>query len=150
MNKTHSMEAIRAAGATPMKAKPLPVNSHDDRMQASTLAAEVVALARQQRPKWKDLAVRVMNLTPEGRTMFINLLKAEKGGLTKAQTEHGFEDKFSKGITKGFAVQMSELQSIANAWNSGGSLCPDVLEVEGRPQGGHPAREAGQVHQGSR
>lgn len=120
--KEHAMETIRTAGATPMRAAPIRLESRDDRLAGTMLAAEAVALAKGTSNKWHALACRIIGLTVEARAVFINALKAEKSALTKAQNEHGFDKKYSAGNTRSFSVELSKLSTIANAWNSGATV----------------------------
>ncbi len=117
--KEHALATIASTGSKPMQAAPIKLESHDDRMTGNMLANEVLAFAKGNSNKWHQFAVRIIGLTVEARAVFINAIKADKAAMTKAQTEHGFDKKFSKGTTQSFSVEVSKLTAIANAWNSG-------------------------------
>ena len=118
----HAMEQIRSSASEPMRSAPLKLETRDDRMAGSLLAAEVVAYAMQDNGKWREFAWKAVDLTVEARAVFINQVKASKGEMTKAQNEHGFDAKISQKRTASFAVQVSQLQQVANAWNSGATI----------------------------
>lgn len=118
----HALQTIAETGSRPMTKAPLRIESRDDRMMASTLAAEVMAHAKGDANKWLNFAWRAIDMTVEARAAFLNIIKAEKAAMTKAQNEHGIDDKTSRKRTNSFAVQVSMLQQVANAWNSGATL----------------------------
>lgn len=117
------MQAIAESGSVPMTKQPIKLESRDDRMAGNILAAEVMAFAKGHRNVWKGFALRIItDLTVEARAVFIKALKNEKATLTKAQTEHGFDAKFSKVNTASMTTEVSKLTTIANAFNSGASV----------------------------
>jgi len=121
--KEHPLQNIANSGATPMTKTPIKLESRDDRMAGNILAAEVLAFAKGHRNVWKGFALRIItDLTVEARAVFIKALKNEKAALTKAQTEHGFESKFSKVNTASMTTEVSKLTTIANAFNSGATV----------------------------
>lgn len=105
-----------------MQKAPLRIESRDDRLAGTLLASEVLAYAKGNQSKWREFAMRIIGMTVEARAVFINAIKADKGAMTKAQNDAGFEEKYSKGNTKSFSVEVSKLQQIANAFNSGGTV----------------------------
>lgn len=118
----HAMEQIRSSAAEPMRAAPIKLETRDDRMAGSILAAEVLAYAMGEQSKWNTFGWKVIDLTVEARAVFINQVKAAKGAMTKVQNEFGIDEKAAKKRTASFAVQVSQLQQVANAWNSGATI----------------------------
>ena len=119
----HAMQQIAESGSTPMKAKPLPTMTQDDRIKGMTLANEAIALAKGNSNKWRALAITIIGLTVEARGVFLSTIKAERTALTKQQTEAGFTAKgYAKGVTASFSVELSKLATIASAFNGGASV----------------------------
>ena len=118
----HAMQTILESQSQPMKSAPIKLETRDDRMAGSLLAAEVIAYAMGEQSKWLAFGWKVVDLTVEARAVFINQVKASKGAMTKSQNEHGIDEKASKKRTASFAVQISQLSQVANAWNSGATL----------------------------
>ena len=94
----------------------------DDKMVGSTLANEIMAAAKMEPNIWRGFAVRIMGLNNEARTALLNAIKADKGAMTKASIDYGIDDKIAKKRTNSATTRCSEMQSFANAWNSGASL----------------------------
>jgi hypothetical protein len=118
----HSMQFIAETGSRPMVKAPIRLESRDDRLTGTMLAAEVMAYAKGGRSQWRAFAIRIIDMTVEARTVFLNTIKADKASMTKAQKEAGFGEKFAKFNTNSLSVEVSKLQTIANAFNSGGSV----------------------------
>jgi len=94
----------------------------DDKMVGSTLASEIMAAAKLEANIWRSFAIRIMNVTSEARVAMLNAIKGDKGAMTKGQTEFGIDDKLAKKRTNSATTRVSEMQSFANAWNSGASV----------------------------
>lgn len=108
----------------------------DDKMVGSTLASEVMASAKMEANVWRTYATRIMNITAEARVAFLNAIKADKGAITKGQTEFGIDDKLAKKRTNSATTRVSEMQAFANAWNSGATVNGLVVYVnESMPAG---------------
>jgi hypothetical protein len=122
MAKTHALQQILETGATPVAKAVIKTVPHADAMVGQLLAAEVLAHAKGQDNIWRVFAMRIISLNIEARSAFVAAIKADKGAMTKAQTEHGIDAKKAKQRTASFAVQVSELQTIANAWNAGATV----------------------------
>lgn len=119
----HAMQVIADTGSLPMQKAPIKLESRDDRLAGTMLAAEAVALAKGNSNKWRELAIRIIGLTVEARAVFLNTIKAERGALTKGQTDAGFTGKgYAKGVTASFSVELSKLTTIASAFNGGASV----------------------------
>ena len=118
----HSLVTIFETGSKPMQAKPLPVNSHDDRVAATMLAAEVLAAAKGEQNVWRKLAWRVIDVNTETRAAFIATLKADKVAMSKGQTEIGIDKKIASARTASFGVRLSQMTTIAKAFNAGGTV----------------------------
>lgn len=118
----HALNVIAATGATPMKAKPIAVQSYDDRMVGNMLANEVLAYAKTTTNKWREFAIRLIPMTVEARKVFVDAIKSQKAAMTKAQTEYGIDAEAAKKRTASFSVQVSELTTIANALNAGATV----------------------------
>ena len=116
-NKPHALDTIHATGSKPMQKTPLRIETRDDRMVGAMLAAEVMAEAKGGQSKWRGFALRLIDATVEARAVFMNQIKAEKGAMTKAQVDHGIDDKYSKATTASLSVEVSKLQTIAKAFN---------------------------------
>ena len=108
----------------------------DDKMVGSTLASEVMASAKMEANVWRTYATRIMNITAEARVAFLNAIKADKGAITKGQTEFGIDDKLAKKRTNSATTRVSEMQAFANAWNSGATVNGLMVYVnESMPDG---------------
>ena len=108
----------------------------DDKMVGSTLASEVMASAKMEANVWRTYATRIMNITAEARVAFLNAIKADKGAITKGQTEFGIDDKLAKKRTNSATTRVSEMQAFANAWNSGATVSGLMVYVnESMPAG---------------
>lgn len=118
----HALQTTAETGSKPMQKAPIRLETRDDRLTGTMLAAEAVALAKGNSNKWRELAMRIIGLTVEARAVFINALKAEKAALTKGQVDHGFDAKYSKGNTASFGTQLSKLTIIAAAFNGGATV----------------------------
>ena len=118
----HALVTIMQSGSKPMQAKPLPINSHDDRAVATMLAAEVLAAAKGEQNTWRRLAWRVIDVNTETREAFIKALKADKVAMTKGQTEYGIDKKVASGRTSSFGVRLSQMTTIAKAFNAGATI----------------------------
>jgi len=118
----HAMETIMNTQSKPMSKAPIRMESADDRYIGSMLAAEVMAQVKGNSNVWRDFAMRLIGMTVEARTVFINAIKADKAAMTKAQTEAGFDAKYSKVNTNSLSVEVSKLTTIANALNSGATV----------------------------
>lgn len=94
----------------------------DDRTQAVLLAAEIIGTAMSHKNVWRGFAMRIINMTTEGRTYLLDAIKSQKGQMTKANTEFGIEKKLAQKRTNSFATQISELNTITKAWNSGATV----------------------------
>ncbi len=94
----------------------------DDKMVGTTLASEIMAAAKMEANVWRGFAVRIMRATSEARVALLNAIKADKGAITKGQTEFGIADKLAKRRTNSATTRVSEMQAFANAWNSGASV----------------------------
>lgn len=129
MRKTHPMEDIRASASEPMKAKPLPVNTQDDRLAGTLLATEVMAYAMGNRSRWMEFAKRAYTMTVEARAVVLNTLKAQKAAITKGQTEFGIDEKAAKSKTASMSTQVSEFAAVVNAFNSGADVAGWMAHV---------------------
>lgn len=118
----HALQTIAETGSRPMTKAPLRVESRDDRLAGTMLAAEVMAYAKGGRSKWREFAMRLIDMTVEARAVFLSTIKADKAAMTKAQKEAGFEEKFTKVNTASLSVEVSKLQTIASAFNSGATV----------------------------
>lgn len=118
----HSMQVIAETGSRPMTKAPIRLESRDDRLTGTMLAAEVMAYAKGGRSKWREFAMRLIDMTVEARTVFLNTIRADKASMTKAQKEAGFGEKFAKVNTASLSVEVSKLQTIASALNSGATV----------------------------
>jgi len=108
----------------------------DDKMVGTTLASEIMAAAKLEANIWRSFAIRIMNITAEARVAFLNAIKADKGAITKGQTEFGIDDKLAKKRTNSATTRVSEMQAFANAWNSGATVNGLVVYVnESMPAG---------------
>ena len=108
----------------------------DDKMVGTTLASEIMAAAKMEANVWRGFAVRIMRATSEARVALLNAVKADKGALTKGQTEFGIDDKLAKKRTNSATTRVSEMQAFANAWNSGATVNGLVVYVnESMPAG---------------
>lgn len=108
----------------------------DDKMVGTTLASEIMAAAKMEANVWRGFAVRIMRATSEARVALLNAIKADKGAITKGQTEFGIDDKLAKKRTNSATTRVSEMQAFANAWNSGASVNGLVVYVnESMPAG---------------
>jgi len=138
----HAMSRI-AVGASNVMNGPAAKLDHqkriatlDDKMVGSTLASEVMASAKMEANVWRTYATRIMNITAEARVAFLNAIKADKGAITKGQTEFGIDDKLAKKRTNSATTRVSEMQAFANAWNSGATVNGLVVYVnESMPAG---------------
>jgi hypothetical protein len=136
----HAMAQIAAAGALPMQAKPLPINSHDDRATATIMAAEVMAAAKGEQNTWRGLAWRVIDVNTETREAFIKALKADKAAMSKGQTEAGIDKKIASARTASFGVRLSQMTTIAKAFNAGGTVAGLLDHVNSTLPGDKQAR----------
>ena len=118
----HAMVTILEAGAKPMVSAPLPINSHSDRAAATILAAEVMAAAKGEQNTWRRLAWRVIDVNTETREAFIKALKADKAAMSKGQTEAGIDKKIASARTASFGVRLSQMTTIAKAFNAGATV----------------------------
>lgn len=108
----------------------------DDKMVGTTLASEIMAAAKLEANVWRGFAVRIMHATSEARVALLNAIKADKGAITKGQTEFGIDDKLAKKRTNSATTRVSEMQAFANAWNSGATVNGLVVYVnESMPAG---------------
>ena len=94
----------------------------DDKMVGTTLASEIMAAAKMEANVWRGFAVRIMRVTSEARVALLHAVKADKGAITKGQTEFGIDDKLAKKRTNSATTRVSEMQAFANAWNSGATV----------------------------
>ena len=119
---THALQQIATSDATPIKAAALPIQSRDDRLSGSLIAAEAMALARTTGSQWRALAWRLIHATTGARAVFLSAIRREKAALTKGQTDAGIHSTAAKARTASATVQVSRLTTIANAWNSGATI----------------------------
>lgn len=124
----HAMTRIAEGATTVMNSKAAGLDHQrriatlDDKMTGTMLANEIMASAKLEPNIWREYAIRIMNMTAEARTALINALKAEKGAITKGQTSLDYDEKLAKKRTNSATTRVSEMQSFANAWNSGASV----------------------------
>lgn len=125
----HAMQAIATSAPADVKnnkhedlARAKRIATKDDTMAGMLLAQEVLAYAKGEQVKWRGWAMRLWELNHEARAAFINAIKADKGAMTKAQTEHGMDKKAAQMTTRSFGTQISELSTIAMAMNAGATV----------------------------
>ena len=94
----------------------------DDKTAAVLLAAEIIGTAMSQKNVWRGFAMRIIALTSEARKYLLDAIKSQKAQMTKASTEFGIEKKLAVKRTNSFATQISELNTITQAWNNGASV----------------------------
>lgn len=135
MNQVHAMQDIANTGSLPMSKTPLKTVGTDAMMQATALTAELMAYVRGQAPKWHGFAVRIINLTTDGRAAFIKQLKEQTAEMRKANADalavldkagkpdpSKSDNKTASGRVRSALVEVSKLSTIANAFNSGATI----------------------------
>lgn len=126
---THALDRIQQAAPADVKNsrhealdKDKRIATRDDTMAGMMLATEIMGTAMAQGNMWRNFAMRCIALTHEAREAFLNAIKKEKAALTKGQVEFGIGKKIAQQRTNSFATQISELRTIALAWNEGATI----------------------------
>lgn len=128
-SKNHPMQAIANDGAKAIGGTKDEALEHgkrvatmDDRFTGMTVAHEVFAVNQQERSTWRRFALRIVELTMEGRVSFIDTIRMLRKDAVKQQ-RHGdtVEAKFAGNLVTSANVQISKLAGIAKAFNAGGS-----------------------------
>ena len=125
----------QACVSEPMRSAPLQVVGTDARMQANTLAAEVMAQAQMDSKPWLRFAWRIINGTTDMRAQFCKVLDEMKKDMRRVNAEAGAvlgrdgKPDISKSDTKQAAARVnsalnrvSVMTTIANAFNGGGTI----------------------------
>lgn len=123
----HPMAQIAAGAMTQVSkdsahADSKKVATFDDRAAGNLLAAEVMARVRQQAHDWHGYAVRVIGFTIEAREAFLQAIKADIKDI-KAKNVIGTQDaKAAARLVNSATTNVSELTTIAKAFNGGASV----------------------------
>lgn len=128
----HSLATIEQMKAQPITKATIPAQGRDAVLAGNMLAAEAVATAMTQSNVWHGFAVRVINLTADGRDAFLAAVRgslkdfAQRNAEAIADTtrtgEKAITDADRKAARKRLAtatVYLSGLSIIAKAWNKG-------------------------------
>jgi len=125
----HALETIRQAAPADVKNnkhealdQAKRIATRDDTLAGMTLALEIIGTAMAQGNQWRNFALRCINLTHEARIAFLAAIKKEKAAMTKTQVDFGIGKKVAQQRTNSFATQISELNTIAKAWNAGATI----------------------------
>jgi hypothetical protein len=118
-----SMAAIAESGSMPIQKQEIPDIGRDQRMMGNTLAQEVLAHARNAAQSWAGFAWRVIKeLTTDGRVAFLRAIKDNLDDMRKANEQEGFDAKLMRKRIASATVYVSQLNTIANAFNGGASV----------------------------
>ena len=137
MSKTVLLKSAIAQACTsePMRKPEIPVAGTDARMQANTLAAEVMAHAQVDSKVWLRFAWRIIDGTTDMRAQFEKVIAEMKRDMRKVNAEAiAVRDKlgapdvsksdtqYAGGLVSSALNRVSALTTIAHAFNSGGTI----------------------------
>jgi hypothetical protein len=141
----HANATIARTGATPVTKAQVSVIGKDAMLAAGLLVNEVIAHTIGESRPWAGYARRVIGLTTDGRVAFLDLMakslkdmKRRNAEVTAVIGKDGApaiakEDSKMAGVLVGSAtVYISQLNTIAGAFNNGGTINGLITYVQER------------------
>jgi len=120
IRKTHALATIENEKQGPMVKAAINAAGRDSMLQVAILVAEVFADAQAVQNKWHDFAWRIIRLDTDGRTEFVKMVRRKNEELRKElEHAHAMDSRAARKTLNSATVQISRLNTIATAWNSG-------------------------------
>jgi hypothetical protein len=123
IQKPGSMAAIADSGSLPITKQPLPAEGLDAKMQGNVLADEVMALATMDQNRWHRIAWTIIRMTTDARAAYLKAIKKRLSTAKEAVEEaHGEGAKNEQKMLRSATTQVSNCNTIANAFNAGATI----------------------------